>query len=128
MSRPLIQIGSKEIPTYQVLQLGSTIVGGAGLVVLYLVWIWRHHRAETANNQSSDGWRYLLLGSVAFAAPAIALAAAIFITRHFEFDQGLHTYVFWIAVYSITAFFPMIAVAAIVVDWLGPTRDKASKS
>ncbi|HEX3602379.1 MAG TPA: DUF4184 family protein [Lacipirellulaceae bacterium] len=124
MSRALIQIGSKGIPTYQALQLGSTVVGAAGLVVLYVLWLWRHRRTEPADDQSSDGWRYLLLASIAAAALAIALAAAIFVTNRFEFDHGLHTYVFWIAVYSITAFFPMIAVAAIVVDRMRPAHDE----
>jgi hypothetical protein len=117
-----VHIGPKELPLYQLLQLASTVIGAACVALLYGWWLWQHRRPQSAD-EGSDRWRYLVLGTIALASLTISTAAAVYITQRHEIDHGLHTYAYWMAVYSITAFFPLISVAAIIVDRMRPAHD-----
>lgn len=112
---PVVQIGDRQILGYSMLQHLSTIVGGAGLVLLYFLWLRRQPRVRTADAGDSDRWRYVVLVAVVLSSATIAVAAALWKTLVLEGQISLHRFVFWIAVYSVCAFFPLLSVVASVV-------------
>ena len=107
------QIGSKEIFGYTLLQHLSTIIGGSGLILFYYLWLRRQPRSQAAKPTDSDAWRYLLGGTIALSSIVVAIVAAYWKTYTVENQDSLYRFAFWAAVYSISTFFPLLAVAAI---------------
>jgi hypothetical protein len=111
---PLFQIQGRVVRTYDVLQILSSLVGGAGLMLLYFLWLRRQPNAAIRRS-GADRWRYYLLGAVSFAALAIAAALACYHTRSLRSGVTIASVIYWTAVYSISFFFPLIALASVVV-------------
>ncbi len=107
------------ITTFFLLQLLSSVIGAVGLLVLYVVWLRRQPRT-TASSADTDGWRYALLAAVISASIAIAVVAARHHTSPFMNGGTIEEILYWSAVYSISVFFPLIALAAAVVYLVNP--------
>lgn len=107
------------ITTFFLLQLISSIVGAVGLLILYVLWLRRQPRT-TADSTETDGWRYALLAAVISVSIAIAVAAARHHTEPFMNGSTIEENLYWSAVYSISVFFPVIALAAVVVYFANP--------
>jgi hypothetical protein len=105
------------IPTYFLLQLLSTIVGAAGLIVLYVAWLRRQPMAVSGTGIDSDAWRFLLLTAIVIAALAISLAIACYHMWPLEQDKTIEV-LYWTAVYSISVFFPLLALSSTAADAL----------
>jgi uncharacterized protein DUF4184 len=100
------------IPTYFLLQLLSTVFGFAGLIYLDIAWLRRQPKAISGSGVVSDTWRYLLLTAIVFAAIAISMAAACHHIWPLKRDKTIEL-LYWTAVYSIPAFFPLLALSSI---------------
>jgi hypothetical protein len=98
------------IPTYFLIQLLSSIAGAAGLVVLYVAWLRRQPQATTGS-VDSDTWRYLLITAIVIAALAISMAAACHHIWPRTQDKIIEV-LYWTVVYSISAFFPLLALSS----------------
>ena len=114
---PLFQIRGNVVTTYFALQILSTFVGGTGLIALYIRWLRRQPTNAigntTADAADSDRWRYGLLVAVAIAALAISMTIACHHASTFKKDQIVDA-VYWSAVYSISVFFPVLVLSAVV--------------
>ena len=112
---PLFSLGGKEFFTSSILQYSCSVIATAALILLYMLWLRRQpSAAQTETRDSSDRWRYCLLGTVAFLTFAIAITAAFWQTSQSDGGSPIHAFVFNLAVYSISAFFPLLVVFAIV--------------
>ncbi|HEX4415467.1 MAG TPA: DUF4184 family protein, partial [Lacipirellulaceae bacterium] len=107
------------ITTFFLLQLLSSVIGALGLLVLYVLWL-RRQPQRTSNSADTDGWRYALLATVISTSIAIAVAAARHHTAPFMNGGTIEELLYWTAVYSISVFFPVIALAAAAVYLVNP--------
>ena len=113
LRRPVIAINGTIEPVVYWLQLLSSLVGGVGLIVLYILWLKR--QPNKANDGSeSDGWRYSLLAVVVVLSLVVAMAAAYHHTLPFTVGPTFNEFVYWIAVYSILRF-PLVSLSALIV-------------
>ncbi len=113
---PLLQIGGTALPTSYVLQQTSTFGGGAVLAVMYFLWLRRQPCAPAASDRfSSDGWRYVLLGSLVVIALLGAIPSALRMASLFEGYTALRVFVFRTGVYASAIFLPVIAFSACVL-------------
>jgi hypothetical protein len=107
------------ITTFVLLQLLSSVIGAVGLLVLYFLWL-RRQPKHSASPADADGWRYALLATAISATIAIAVAAALRQTGPFMNGGITEDILYWTAIYSISIFFPVIALAAAAVYVANP--------
>ena len=113
---PLFQIGQTTLSTSYILQQTSTFAGGAVLVILYFLWLRRQPAAPPVTDRfSSDGWRYLLLASLAFIALSVGASAALRMASMFEGYTAFRVFVFRAGVYSAAVFMPLLAFSSLVL-------------
>jgi hypothetical protein len=114
MRVPLFVIAGIAVPTFYLIQIVSSIVGAVGLIVVYVVWLRRQPKRAGGDQGGTDWWRYILLGAVSAAALAIAAAIAFYHARTFRNGPTTIEGVYWTAVYSISVFFPILAVSSVI--------------
>jgi hypothetical protein len=113
LQQPFFTIGSTPFMGYYVLQQFSTVVGGIVLLFFYRGWLLRHSNSDAI--ASSDGWRYCLLGSIAFVAGALALFCACQAASYFSGFVAFRVFLFRGAVTAVSVAASLILVAAFVI-------------
>jgi hypothetical protein len=110
---PQLHIGEREIPGHKLLQHSSTIVGGLGLILLYFLWLRRQTQVPSAHDKGSDRWRYVLVGAVALASTAIAIASMLGRAQYLDDEITFHYVAYWCAVYFVATFFPLFVIGSL---------------
>lgn len=112
----LLDAGDTTVAAYHLLQQASTILGLAVLALAYATWL--RKQPPRRSTGESDTWRYSLLSAVAVISLLIALPLAAAIAAGFTGVLAMRVLVFRTAIYSIAAFVPLLAIAAIAVQVL----------
>jgi hypothetical protein len=109
-------LGTKEFQLYEVLQDVSSVLGVAIVILAYRQWVCGRDISRNAQAQADDRWRYQLLAIIAIAALVVAapLAYSVFMAVHGG-TKHLVLFVVRLLIYSTTAFFTLLCVAAIAI-------------
>jgi hypothetical protein len=111
--RPLFSVAGTLIAPFSLMQLLSSLAGAVGLIALYFLWLKRQTNKLT-DESGTDSWRYALLAAVVVVSFIISLAAAYHHTLPFLSGPTFGEFLYWTIVYSISAFFPLLALSSIV--------------
>jgi hypothetical protein len=114
MRLPLFVIAGIAVPPFYLIQIVSSILGAVGLIAVYVVWLRRQPKRAGGDQGDTDRWRYILLGGVSTAALAIAAMIAFYHVRTFRNGPTIIEGGYWTAVYSISVFFPFLALSSVI--------------
>jgi hypothetical protein len=105
-----------EFPWYFLLQLLSTLAGGAILIAAYCSWLRLNPGWATAPSvEPDDRWRYVLLATIAALALLIAAPSAVQAAARFAGYPALRVLVFRMIVDTTTAFLTLVSLVSLVL-------------
>ena len=115
LQEPPFLIGVTEFPTYQLLQLLSTLVGIAALVAVYCLWIRRSRCLDSPPWRARyELWRYALLAALATVASIIAVPAAAEAAASVQGYLAIRVFLVRMAVYGTAAFIPLLILCSVL--------------
>ena len=120
LSMPLLHVAGTDLPVSYLLQQFSTFSAGAALGVLYLLWLRKQRQATL--QPGSDWWRYLLLSALIIISLAIAVPFALRMASFYEGYTAIRVIIFRTAIYSASAFVPLILLAAVTLHFVRKKR------
>lgn len=114
LGKSVFRINAIEFPWYFVLQLLSTLAGGAILIVAYCSWLRLNPGRITAPSiESNDRWRYVLLAAVAVLALLIAAPSAVQAAARFAGYPALRVLLFRIIVDTTAVFLTLLSALSL---------------
>ena len=115
LQEPLFPIGVTQFPTYQLLQLLSSLVGVAALVAVYCSWLLRSRCLDSPSWRARyELWRYALLAALATVASITAIPAAAEAAASVQGYLAIRIFVVRMAVYGTAAFIPLLILCSVL--------------
>jgi hypothetical protein len=116
LQEPVFRMSAVEFPWYFLLQLLSTLAGGAILIAAYCSWLRLNPGWATAPSvEPDDRWRYVLLATIAALALLIAAPSAVQAAARFAGYPALRVLVFRMIVDTTTAFLTLVSLVSLVL-------------
>lgn len=115
LREPAFRLGMVEFPTYQLLQLLSTLMGIAALVAVYCLWLRRSRCLESPCWRAPhELWRYTLLAILATMTAIIAVPAAAEAASRVQGYLAIRVFLVRTAVYGTAAFIPLLILCSVL--------------
>jgi len=115
LQQPLFLIGVTQFPTYQLLQLLSTLVGTMALVAVYCLWLRRSRCLDSPPWRGRhELFRYALLAALATVAAIIAVPAAAGAAASVQGYPAISLFLVCMAVYGMAAFIPLLILCSVL--------------
>ena len=115
LQEPAFLIGVTEFPTYQLLQLLSTLVGIAALVAVYCLWLRRSRCLDSPPWRARhEIWRYALLASLATVTSIIAVPEAAEAAASVQGYLAILVFLVHMAIYGTAAFIPLLILCSVL--------------
>jgi hypothetical protein len=135
---PILMLGYRSIPLYELLQHASTALGTGVLVVVYVRWLRTRDPVSAVPSHFTDRWRYRFLGALALGSLVAALPIAYFLSTSKPGGPNVTLFVVRYVIFCTTIFAITLSVVAVWVasQWApaagqgaqpGPTKTKELK-
>jgi hypothetical protein len=112
---PVLVLGSRSIPLFEMLQHTSTALGVGVLIVAYVRWLRSVAPDSPVPSHLSDWWRYGLLGALAVIALATALPVAYFLSTSKSGSTNIALFVVRYVISCTTIFAVALSVASLLL-------------